>query len=275
MIKLRTMTPHDLDDCVALTQEVKWPHRLADWQLMLQLGEGVVAEQQGRVVGSTLFWRWGPERASLGVIIVAEQLRGQGIGKALLQHTLQQLEGWQLHLHATAAGAPLYRQAGFVATGDVIQYQTPALTSPPPGSGLVQMARQSDLPALAQLDWQANGFQRLPLLQQLFQNGTSITLLRQQMAPLGFAVTRRFGHGYVIGPVIAPDRQMAQQLIIEAMQPLAGAFVRIDSRREAGLGSWLQTLGLQPVDNPLRMVRGSEWQPQGMTAWSLMSQAMG
>ena len=274
MVNLRAMTPQDLDGCVALTQEVKWPHRLADWQQMLQLGEGVVAEQQGRVVGTTLFWRWGAQRASLGVIVVAGALRGQGIGKTLLQYTLQQLDGWQLHLHATAAGAPLYRQMGFIVAGEVIQYQTPALT-PPLVNGPVQAAQPADLPALAQLDWQANGFQRLPLLQQLWHSGARITLLRQQSEPLGFAVTRRFGHGYVIGPVIAPDSHTAQRLIADAMQPLAGAFVRIDSRSEAGLGAWLQAAGLQPVDNPLRMVRGSDWQPQRMTAWSLMSQAMG
>lgn len=274
MVNLRAMTPQDLDDCVALTQEVKWPHRLADWQQMLQLGEGVVAEQQGQVAGTLLFWRWGTQRASLGVIIVAGALRGQGIGKMLLRHALQQLDGWQLHLHATAAGAPLYRKMGFVAAGEVIQYQTPALI-PPPVSGPVQDAQPGDLPALAQLDEQANGFQRLNLLQQLWRSGARITLLRQQGEPLGFAVTRRFGHGYVIGPVIAPDNAGAQQLIADAMQPLAGAFVRIDSRSEAGLGAWLQAVGLQPVDNPLRMVRGSDWQPQRMTAWSLMSQAMG
>ncbi|MCR1566384.1 MULTISPECIES: hypothetical protein [Mixta] len=54
-MKIRTMTPQDLAACVALTQEVKWPHRLADWQLMLALGEGLVAEQDSQVIGSTLF----------------------------------------------------------------------------------------------------------------------------------------------------------------------------------------------------------------------------
>ena len=48
-MKIRTMTPQDLAACVALTQEVKWPHRLADWQLMLALGEGLVAEQDSRL----------------------------------------------------------------------------------------------------------------------------------------------------------------------------------------------------------------------------------
>ena len=274
MIDLRTMKPQDLEECVALTQEVKWPHRLADWQLMLQLGEGVVAEQQGRVVGTTLYWRWGTQRAAIGLVIVASKLRGQGIGRALLQHTLRQLAGWQLQLHATEAGAPLYRRAGFVEAGSVIQYQTAALAASP-SAALPHEAQLGDLPALAQLDYRANGFRRLTLLRQLFQHGARIILLQHQAKPLGFAVTRRFGHGYVIGPVIAPDRQTAQTLITQAMQPLAGRFVRIDSYASAGLGPWLQSLGLAPVDAPLRMVHGSDWRPQGMTAWSLMSQAMG
>lgn len=273
-MKVRTMTPQDLAACVALTQKVKWPHRLADWQLMLALGEGLVAEQDSQVIGSTLFWRWGAQRASIGVIIVAEAARGQGVGGALLRQTLERLAGMELHLHATEAGAPLYRRVGFVETGEIIQYQTPSLIPPPPAEP-PQLARRGDLPALAQLDYRANGFQRLALLERLFADGASIIVTRQNDVPTGFAVTRRFGHGYVIGPTIAADASDAQRLIAQAMQPLAGGFVRIDSSRSCGLGPWLQRCGLQPVDAPLRMVRGQEWRPQGMIAWSVMSQAMG
>lgn len=273
-MNIRTMTPQDLDACVALTQEVNWPHRLADWQLMLALGEGIVAEQDSQVIGSTLFWRWGAQRASIGVIIVAAAARGQGIGSALLQQTLAQLTGMELHLHATEAGAPLYRRVGFTDTDEIIQYQTPSLM-PPLSAGPSTPARRSDLPALAQLDYRANGFQRLPLLERLFADGATINLTRRGDEPTGFAVTRRFGRGFVIGPVIAADASDAQRLIAEAMQPLAGEFVRIDSRRCCGLGLWLQACGLQAVDAPLRMVRGRDWRPQGMTAWSVMSQAMG
>lgn len=274
MFTLRAMTEQDLPACHALTQEVGWPHRLADWQLMLQLGEGIVACQQQSLVGSTLFWRWGAQRASIGVIIVAERLRGQGVGSALLQRTLQQLAGCQLQLHATAAGAPLYRRAGFTPAGEVIQYQTPALIAPP-AVATPRLAQPHHLPALAQLDYRATGFQRLALLQQLLNGGATILQSEQQGAPQGFAVTRRFGHGYVIGPVIAPDTTTAQALIAQAMQPLTGAFVRIDTPASLGLGAWLQALGLRAVDRPLRMVHGDDWQPQGVSAWSLMSQAMG
>ncbi|QHM71535.1 GNAT family N-acetyltransferase [Mixta intestinalis] len=272
---VRPMTPADLAACAALTQEVKWPHRLADWQMMLALGEGLVAEHQGRIVGSTLYWRWGTQRATLGLIIVAGAMRGQGIGSVLLEQALQQLPGMTLHLHATAAGAPLYRRFGFAGKDEVVQYQTPRLSVLPPVTGTMQAATHDDLPALAQLDYRANGFQRLPLLQRLLADGASIILTRQQGIPSGFAVTRRFGHGFNIGPVIAPDAATAQQLIAQAMQPLTGEFVRIDSRRRCNLGAWLVGFGLEAVDTPLRMVRGEEWQPQEMTAWSLMSQAMG
>ncbi|QHM75039.1 hypothetical protein C7M52_00986 [Mixta theicola] len=272
---VRTMTPADLAACAALTQEVKWPHRLADWQMMLKLGEGLVAERQDNIVGSTLYWRWGAQRATLGLIIVAGAMRGRGIGSALLEQALQRLSGMTLHLHATAAGAPLYRRFGFVGMDEVIQYQTPRLIAPSSATAAMPAATCEDLPALAQLDYRANGFYRLSLLKQLLAEGASIIVARQKDLASGFAVTRRFGYGFTIGPVIAPDAATAQRLITQAMRPLAGEFVRIDSRSQCGLGPWLARCGLQAVDRPLRMVRGDEWQPQGITAWSLMSQAMG
>lgn len=36
-LKIRAMTPDDIDHCFTLTQALKWPHRREDWQLALQL----------------------------------------------------------------------------------------------------------------------------------------------------------------------------------------------------------------------------------------------
>jgi hypothetical protein len=40
------------------------------------------------------------------------------------------------------------------------------------------------------------------------------------------------------------------------------------------LADWLNTLGLVEVDRPVAMIHGKPWQPQGMLAFGLMSQAM-
>jgi hypothetical protein len=90
----------------------------------------------------------------------------------------------------------------------------------------------------------------------------------------GFASLRRFGHGWAIGPVIAKELPVAQALITALMQGLGGEFIRIDTDGALPLAEWLTTLGLEQVDAPTIMVRGTPWTPQGMQAFGLMTQAM-
>lgn len=101
-------------------------------------------------------------------------------------------------------------------------------------------------------------------------------MLEQHGHIAGFAALRRFGRGYVIGPVIADSADNARLLIGALMAEVGGEFVRIDSDAALGLGSWLADCGLQQVDAPVTMIRGVPWQPEagGMRAWALMTQAM-
>ena len=41
-VRIREMTADDLDAASALSRAVRWPHRLEDLAVMLQVGEGVV-----------------------------------------------------------------------------------------------------------------------------------------------------------------------------------------------------------------------------------------
>ena len=99
-------------------------HRRDDWQQALRLGEGVVALENGALIGTILCWRWGPEYATLGLVIVDDAQQGRGIGRQLMQRALEKLAGSNVRLHATAAGQPLYARLGFVATGHVEQHQS-------------------------------------------------------------------------------------------------------------------------------------------------------
>jgi hypothetical protein len=69
-VALRAMTADDLPAAQALTDELRWPHRLADWEHVFRHGEGLVAERDGQVVGTGLRWRWGPRHATVGLIVV-------------------------------------------------------------------------------------------------------------------------------------------------------------------------------------------------------------
>jgi GNAT superfamily N-acetyltransferase len=108
-ITYRPFTSDDITAAHALTVELKWPHRADDWRFVVQAGAGFVAQTPEGVIGTALYWTYGTERASLGMVIVSPAWQGRGIGKKLMELVLEQLDGRVTFLHATTA----LREAGF------------------------------------------------------------------------------------------------------------------------------------------------------------------
>ncbi len=278
MITIVPMSDAHLDSAMALTQHLQWPHRRADWQQALALGEGLVAEKEGQLLGTLILWRWGDDYATLGLVIVAGEAQGKGLGKQLMQTAIARLEGRNLRLHATEMGKGLYEKLGFVVTGHIVQHQCRALTdfSPvlPTETQRLRAARREEAAALTALDTRAHGLRRPALIASLFDSAERFIVIEEQGDVAGFACLRRFGHGYAVGPIICRTLPQAKVLVSELLDGLTGQFIRIDTDSEYGLGDWLNTLGLVQVDCPATMVRGTPWQPDGVRAFGLMSQAM-
>jgi hypothetical protein len=106
------------------------------------------------------------------------------------------------------------------------------------------------------LDGEASGLERRALIERLLAVGEGLVLLRDGR-PAGYAISRLFGRGHVVGPVVASDAAEARLLIEAALARLGGAFVRIDTPASLGLGPWLAEIGLPQVSDALTMVRGS------------------
>ena len=81
---LREMGEGDLLQAHALSCAEQWPHRLEDWQFLLRHGVGVVAERDGKIVGTTMGWPCGPRTATMGMVIVSQACRGEGLGRKLM-----------------------------------------------------------------------------------------------------------------------------------------------------------------------------------------------
>ncbi|ORM57445.1 histone acetyltransferase [Pantoea rodasii] len=280
MITLRAMTQDDIEHGYAITQQLKWPHRREDWQQALALGEGVVAEEHGQFVGSAFGWRWGEQRATIGLVVVNPACQGRGIGKQLMLAVLETFPDYHIRLHATEMGKGLYEKLGFVVTGTIQQHQTRELAAVPavniPTGLTLRNAQPADAELLIELDHQAHGMWRAQLMQTLVADHQTVLLQDAQQRVHGFASLRRFGHGWAIGPVIALNLDVAQALIAALMQGLGGEFVRIDTDGALPLAAWLESLGLAKVDAPTTMFWGTPWSPQEgeMQAFGLMTQAM-
>ena len=278
-VRFRPLTAGDLPAAHELSVAVKWPHRREDWEFALNLGTGVGAEDHGTLLGTALHWKFGADHASLGMVIVAPEQQGRGIGRDLMTRTLDALGERTTFLNATPAGQPLYEKFGFKAIGSIHQHQGTGGAHPPavqlaPGERIRPLGAR-DPGRLSALLNRAAGYDRTQVLGALLNVAEGVVLDRDG-EPVGFALMRRFGRGHVIGPLVAPHIEGAQALISHLVGSNEGKFVRIDVDGNSGLSDWLDGLGLQQVDAVVTMVRGAAPQPESdVRVFAITNQALG
>lgn len=259
-----------------LSQEMGWPYRSEDWEFAARVGEGLVLERAGEVIGSAMWWNYGQAYASAGMIIVTRSAQGGGNGSRLFNALLEATEGRNVLLNSTEEGLTLYRRRGFTVWGAVLQHQG-HLNVPVPAKARadIRPATVSDLPALRAFDERATGMPRGPMVAALADVGDVVVIDRRGRVT-GYAIARKFGRGYVVGPVAAESAEDAQRLILDHLSKLHGQFVRIDVYAEHGLGDWLESLGLVRVGGATSMVKGRRPTPDGAACmYALANQSFG
>jgi len=253
-----------LEGALQLSQEMSWPYRLEDWALALELGQGFVLRNgAGTVIATAAWWTYGEDHASCGMIIVSKAAQGRGHGARLMDALLAAAHPRTLTLNSTAEGLALYERRGFVRIGVIQQHQgipDPRHQAPP--ASLVRAMAPSDVEAVARLDLKASGWARRQMLDRLIQAGDGHVLVRGG-EPRGYAISRLFGRGHVIGPVVAESAADARALIEAALARLGQVFVRVDTAATSQLGDWLESIGLRQVSDATTMVKGPHIPPAG------------
>ena len=274
---LTPLTSAHLSQALRLSEALSWPYRLEDWRFALQLGHGRAAEVDGRLCATALWWLYEDAFASCGMIIVSAAMQHQGIGSLLMEELLRQTQGRTMILRSTREGRRLYERMGFMPFGQVNQHQGILAAVPPktPMAADIRPFRAADLHALCQLDRRACGMGRARLLEALLARGDMVVMERSGIVS-GYACIRRWGRGFVIGPVVAGDIEDARALIAVHLQSHAGNFVRIDVPEASGLSPWLGEAGLTGVNQVTSMFRGHPLRTSAdATLFALSSQSMG
>ena len=270
------LTADHLAQALSLSQAIHWPYRAEDWAFALNLGRGYGIENEGRLVGTALWWPYGTDFASLGMIIVAEDAQRQGIGARLMNAMLADAAGRNIVLNSTQEGELLYTRLGFKPYGAVHQHQAvlgqaPAIEASSP----IRVATPDDRPALQALDQRAAGMDRTALLDALHPMADFIVMERDGQIS-GYACVRRWGRGVVIGPVIARDAADAKALIATLAARHVGDFVRIDVTRASDLSPWIEAIGLPKVGEVTTMALGSPPKlSRDATLFALSNQSLG
>ncbi len=190
------------------------------------------------------------------MIIVTDAEQGRGYGALLFDKLLEAAEGRSILLNATpegralrASGVPPHRHDRAAARHSAGRHEAPP-------EDVVRGMRPEDFDAVAALDRAATGRERTPMLQRLVEAGDTFVSLTDGR-PTGYAISRVFGRGHVVGPVVAQGAAEARVLIEAALSRLEGRFVRIDPPSDTGLSPWLDEIGLPQMSDALTMVLGT------------------
>ncbi|QRM34477.1 GNAT family N-acetyltransferase [Microvirga sp. VF16] len=273
-ISLEAMETGHLDGAVLLSREAGWPHRREDWELVLSVSEGIVALQDGRVVATTIITPFGSDAAAINMVIVDSAMRGRGLGRRLMDAALEKTGIRSCRLVATKEGLPLYEKLGFVAVGEIIQHQGKALKVAVPAT--VSWARDDEHEKICSLDRAACCLDRSKLM-CILRQAARFAVIRERGEVKAFAAVRAFGHGLVVGPVVASSRQQAKDLIQFMLAHHEGDFVRLDMELSTELGPWLVERGLAHVGGGIPMQRGPkvERAEAPYRTYALVNQALG
>jgi GNAT superfamily N-acetyltransferase len=267
-VTLRALDARDLPALHALSTAVGWPHREQDCAMLLALGHGLAAcGPDGAMLGCAMRWDWSADCATIGMVLVAPDQQGKGLGRLLMQALLDAAPARAVMLNATLAGLALYEKLGFRPIGMIHQHQG-TIAKIPSCSAKADHPRPSNNAELTALDQAAFGAPRSALIALLHAEA------ELRATPRGFAARRPFGRGETIGPVVAETEDEAIAFVAALLRP---GFQRIDIPAEAaGLRAWLTQAGLVAVDSVTVMTRGDWPQRHGaVRRFALASQALG
>ena len=278
---LGPLAAHDIEALHLLTVEASWPHRPDDWRFVLGLGHGLAArDAAGRIVGCAMWWPFGEEDATVGMVLVSHRLQGRGIGRRLMADVLEAAARRRIWLNATEEGRPLYEKLGFRPVGTIRQRQGLAVLpagEAPPAEGEVRPFAAQDLSEIVALDRAASGRARGTLIEALADRAEGV-VHEVEGRIAGFAFTRAFGRGHVVGPIVARNDAAAIALVRPSVEAHAGTFLRTDMPFEDGpYVRFIEAAGLAQVDTALTMLLGDGApEPRGPAkVYGLASQALG
>jgi hypothetical protein len=222
--------------------------------------------------------------AWIAMMLVEQQLRGQGIGRSLMTRALEHLDQRGVasaRLDATPLGQPLYETLGFLPQFRLSRYAgTLPMSSSPPRKDRKELFAPAtpltELDGIADFDCGATNTDRRTLLARLIEEDPqALRVVRREDALRGYILSRPGANARQIGPCIA-DERAGPLLIEDAFSRYGGQTVFIDVPQEHEVSSLLAAEhGLAIQRELTRMCRGREVMEQLPLVWASSSPEKG
>jgi GNAT superfamily N-acetyltransferase len=282
------MTADEIDAAVALARAQGWRDRRLFYEFVLRTPtcQALAGVAGDRLVATGLATVNGPV-GWLGAIVVAAELRGRGLGRAITEDLCRRLRAAgcvTLSLEATDAGRPMYERMGFRLVTHYHQIQADHLPDLPaePDGAHVRRLEPADLPAVFELDRLATAEDRSVPLRVLAEivaeseggvAGRGGWILERDGAVSGFLLPAERAYGVIVAPRFEDGLFL---LDLHRHVVPAGAHVRAGIPDEHS-AAWreLQALGWQETWQAPRLLLGPEipWRPTWI--WGQINSAMG
>jgi predicted N-acetyltransferase YhbS len=212
----------------------------------------------------------------VGMIFVAGERRGSGIGTAITRATIDELErsGCRTQvLIASPLGRPIYERLGFVEIGRQVRFSADRRPADAPVDPRIRQFEPRDLDTVLAIDRAATGEDRHVVLRSLLDPATTWVSRDAEDRPTGYYL-RPAWRG---GAVVAPDPDDGVRLL-DLRRHLAG------SSDHAGAGLFasnetgrrrLREAGWHEEAGNIRMARGEplDWDPNAI--WGYLNGALG
>jgi GNAT superfamily N-acetyltransferase len=257
--KLRVMTSGDIPVAMQLKDAAGWNQTSGDWERFLSATPYgcFVAEHRSGVIGTSATIIYSGRFAWIGMVIVDEQYRGQGMGTALLKQAIRFLDSQKvpaIKLDATPQGRPLYKKFGFRSEYDIERWMLKRTAKENvPENG------QLSIEEILRTDRDIFGADRSGLLYSLAQEAPHLALVDSQKGEItGYSFGRLGSRADQMGPWVASCEDAAERLLDLFLSRSSRELVFIDCLRQ---NPWaiplIEARGFE-LSRPLtRMFRGT------------------
>jgi len=212
--EIRAMTPADIPAGMRLKDAVGWNQTKEDWARFVEANpEGCfVAEWNGEVAGTVTTIIYEDRFAWIGMVLVRPELRGRGIGTALLVKASDYLDARRIpcaKLDATPQGKPVYERLGFQ-----IEYELERRTLRREHGAGAALHTVENIEAVLAADRDIFGADRSALLRSMANAAPEFVALARQGAALsGYALGRRGSRADHLGPWVARTEPAAREIL--------------------------------------------------------------
>jgi GNAT superfamily N-acetyltransferase len=250
----RPLVAADIPGAVALNQEAGWNQIAADWQFMLEQGEGTGIVDADRLIATSMLLPQGDQFAWIAMILVTGARQRQGLASDLMRRCIARAEALDLiaGLDATEAGRQVYLPLGFQDIYPLTRWQADG-PKVPKGEGVRPMWA-TDLDAVAARDTEISGAPRSALLTHLYERCPERAFVL--VGGGGFVLARNGRMATQIGPLSAETEVGALALLQAALSGHDGPVFLDAADHHGELGRWLEDVGFTRQRGYMRMLLG-------------------